>query len=145
MFDNTITLFNFHEPTNMWYPSIISNANLTELTQKNNTASGMRNGDTVEILINCNADKSIQTKDGLKGYTSPKEYNCCNEPDRFITFNPDKDFIYHGEWADSSPISDDNDFDSGFYQSVNADYDGVYKINSVAFLGLIPHFEIGGK
>lgn len=145
MFDKTITLFNFHEPTNAWYASVIENVNLIELTQKNNTATGTDNGDSVEIIINCNADKSIKTKDGVKGYTRPKEYKRCSNPCEFITFNPDKDFIYHGEWSNRGPIDDDSDFDSGFYQAVNTDYDEVYKINSAAFLGLIPHFEIGGK
>lgn len=145
MYDKTITLFNYHEDTALWYPSIIENAEVFKTTASSNTTTGTANADVVEILINCNSDKSIKTKAGVKGYLSPKAYQKCDAPEEYITFSPDKDFIYCDEWPDTEPVSDDECFDSGFYQKVNTEYDEVYKINSAASYGLIPHFEIGGS
>jgi hypothetical protein len=145
MYNDIITLFNYHEGTDKWYPLIIEGTDLTELRASSNTAMGTDNADTMELIINCTADKVIKTKSGDRCYTAPKEYANCERPQDCFTFTADKDFIYCGAWPDSEPIDDDVDFDSGFYQSVNNNYDGVYKINSVAFYGLLPHFEIGGR
>lgn len=144
MYDKTLTLFNYHEGTALWYPSVIEGTDFIEVTADSNSAAGNKNADTVEILINAAADKSITTKAGVKGYLSPKKYAMCENPGEYITFSPKKDFIYSGEWPSVAPVSDDEDFDSGFYQRVNAEHDGVYKINSAAFYSLLPHFEIGG-
>lgn len=145
LYDKIITLFNYHEQTALWYPSIINGVDLIEITADSNSAAGDKNADAVEILINCNADKRIMTVAGYKGYLAPNTYQKCDSPEDFITFSPKQDFIYCGEWPDVTPVSDDEDFDSGFYQRVNTDYDGIYKINSAVFYSLLPHFEIGGK
>jgi len=44
----------------------------------------------------------------------------------------------------NEPIAD-NEYESGLYNDMNSKYDGVYKITTSAFFGLIPHFEIGGR
>lgn len=143
IFQNTITLFNFHEATGLWYPSVIAGVDLIE--HKSNSASieGMNNRDTVNILIPCNTEKKITTSQGVKRYIGNKIYAKCNDPANYITFKPEKDFIYEGVWPDLSPI-DGEDFDSGLYNELNTNYDGVYMINAAAFYSLLPHFEIGG-
>ncbi|MCD8371793.1 MAG: hypothetical protein LUD27_00635 [Clostridia bacterium] len=144
MYDHTLTVFNYHAASDKWYLSVISGADLIAAEAKSNTANGINNTDAVNAIIHSTADKVIATTAGSKSYTRPKAYAACNNPAKMITFNPECDFIYDGEWADLTPISDD-DYDSGLYHSLNDKYDGVYLINSATFYSLLPHFEIGAR
>lgn len=144
MYQNTITLFNFHKKTGVWYPSVISGVDLIASKANNATKEGTVNGDTVEIIIHCNKEKAIKTSEGLKSYTGAKAYAVCDNPSNCITFTPECDFIYDGVWPDLSPVIDD-DSDSGLYHDMNEIKDGVYMITSAVFYSLLPHFEIGGR
>ena len=144
MYQSTVTIFNFHAVSGLWYPSVIHNVDLIASKSSAATAEGRNNADTVEVIVHCSADRSITTTEGLKSYTGPKKYAKCNNPTERITFTPEHDFIYDGEWPELVPISDDQ-YDSGLYHAMNDEYDGIYMINSAVFYGLIPHFEIGGR
>lgn len=144
MYQSTVTIFNFHAASGLWYPSVIHDVDLIASKSSAATAEGRNNADTVEVIVHCSADRSITTTEGLKSYTWPKEYAKCNNPTERITFTPEHDFIYDGEWPELVPISDDQ-YDSGLYHAMNDEYDGIYMINSAVFYGLIPHFEIGGR
>lgn len=146
MYNDTITLFNYHKKTGFWYPSVISGVDVKEIRNTSSTTMGTNNGDTVELLINCIPEKMIVCKNGAeKRYTKVKVYHKINNPENCITFDTEQDFFFVGEWDDLAPISDDDGFDSGIYQQLNDELDGVYKITSASFFSLIPHFEIGGK
>lgn len=56
MFRDTITIFNYHTQTGLWYPSVVSCACVSENGGTNAAKNGEQNGDTVEILLQCNAD-----------------------------------------------------------------------------------------
>lgn len=144
MYQNTITLFNFHAATGLWYPSVISGADLIASSANAEMKEGTGNKDAVEVIIHCTADKCILTSQGVKSYESAKNYAKCDNPSGCITFKPEKDFIYDGLWSDLSPMNGEN-YDSGLYNELNTSYDGVYMISSAAFYGLLPHFEIGGR
>ena len=144
MFQNTVTVFNYHEKTGLWYMSVIPGADLIALKSSNHSTEGTNSADTVDILINCSAEKVFSTLAGEKGYLPPKEYKKCGDPANNITFTPERDFIYAGEWQDLTPV-DDDEYDEGFYHALNEEYDGIYMISSAAFYGLLPHFEIGGR
>ena len=144
MYQNTITVFNFHEDSAAWYPSVIKGADLTETKSSGSTTTGKNNADTVDVIVHCSGDKQITTTAGAKSYTGPKEYAKCKNPAERITFKPECDFIYDGEWPDLTPISDEG-YDSGLYHAMNDAYDGVYMVTSAVFFGLLPHFEIGGR
>ena len=144
MFQSTITVFNYHKQTGLWYPSVISGADLIATKASTRATDGVNNADAVDILINCTAAKVITTSAGGKSYTGPKEYAGCADPASCITFTPEQDFIFDGAWADLTPI-DDEDYDEGLYHALNAAHDGIYMISSAAFYGLLPHFEIGGR
>ena len=146
MYNDTLTLFNYHKKTGFWYPSVISGVDVKEIHSSDLTTRGTNNGDAVEVLINCTTDKIVVCKDGAeKCYTKAKAYHKINNPESYITFDTEQDFFFVGEWDDLSPISDDDGFDSGIYQQLNDELDGVYKITSASYFSLIPHFEIGGK
>lgn len=144
MFNNTITLFNYHAKSGKWYPSMIAGVDFGSTKSSSHTTEGMNSADTVEILINCTAAKIITTSAGGKSYTGPKAYANCADPASCITFTPEQDFVFEGEWSSLDPI-DDEDYDDGLYHALNAEYDGIYMISSAAFYGLLPHFEIGGR
>lgn len=144
MYQNTITVFNYHKATDTWYPSIITGADLLPTKSSNHTADGMTNADAVDVIVHCTAEKVIATSSGDKSYTGPKEYARCADPGERITFTPECDFIYDGAWPDLAPITDD-EYDEGLYHALNEEHDGIYLISSAAFYGLLPHFEIGGR
>ena len=146
MYNDTITLFNWHEATERWYPTVFTRADVGEITSSNSTAQAGKTGnDTVSIIIHCDADKSFTATDGtVKSYLRAKEYALCNDPAAHITFKPERDFVYAGEWNDPQPVSDD-DYEAGFYHEMNDTHDDVYMISSAAFFSLLPHFEIGGR
>ena len=143
MHDQAVTLFNRHN--GKWYPTVIHGVTVVELTVTSTTeTAGRTNGDTVELSIKTTVAKAIETTVGLKPYIPPKAYAVCTDPGKCVTFKPEQDFVYIGEWPVVEPIPDD-DFESGFYHAINEEHDGVYMITSVSWLGLIPHFEIGGR
>ena len=145
MFAETVTLFNFHEPTGKWYLSVIKGVELQVDTSSGLSTPGKTDGnDAVTLLIQSKRDKTVTTANGPKTYLGPKAYAQCNDPEAHITFKPECDFFYEGVWPSTDPILDD-DYDSGLYDEVNKAHDGVYAVKSAAFLGLIPHFEIGGR
>jgi len=142
MHDRTITLFNFHN--GKWYPSVISGVTVVENVASSATEqAGKTSGDAVEVSIPTSHAKGIETSAGFKAYVSPKGYAVCPAPAHCLSFKPEQDFIYCGEWA-TAPIADD-EYESGLYHAMNEEYDGVYMITSAMWLGLIPHFEIGGR
>ncbi len=145
MYQNTITLFNFHEATGLWYPSVFTGVDLGVNNSSRSTKDGKNNGDAVSVIIHCTADKTFTTADGTeKSYTGAKAYAKCENPTACITFKPECDFIYEGVWPDSEPLREE-DYESGLYHALNDEHDGVYMISSAAFYGLLPHFEIGGR
>lgn len=139
-----ITVFNYHEKTGMWYPTIINNAHIVSASASSHGASGNTNADSVEIEIASSGTQEVNTPDGGKSYTPPKLYAASDLPEEYFTLTPESDFFFVGAWNDLTPVEDD-DYDEGFYHAVNDEHDGVYMISSAAYFSLIPHFEIGGR
>lgn len=145
MYQDTITLFNYHEATGMWYPTVFNGVDLGVNKASNSTKDGKNNNDAVTLIIHCTKDKVFTAVDGAeKSYTGAKMYAKCDNPTSCITFKPECDFIYEGVYPDLTPVKDE-DYESGYYHTVNEEHDGVYMISSAAFYSLLPHFEIGGR
>lgn len=140
MYDNTITVFNYHQKSGKWFPTVISKADFLVNKSSSSTSGGLDNADSVEIIVRCTPDRVINGKK----YVPPKQYAKCDTPQAFITFAPESDFIFDGEHHSAEPIVDD-DYDEGFYHAMNEEHDGVYIVTSAAFFSLLPHFEIGGR
>lgn len=145
MYNSTITLFNYHKSTDRWYPTVLTGVDLIGNKASTATREGTNNGDSVDIIIHCDKNRVVKTLQGAaKCYTEAKKYASCETPANCITFVPEQDFIFEGEWPDLSAV-DDCDYESGFYHEMNDSYDGVYLITSAVFYDLLPHFEIGGR
>ena len=144
MFNDIVTVFNYHERSKRWYPTVIFNAYIGQSTAGTKSNYSSKDIDDVMLIINCTSDQKIATSTGLKKYISPKEYSNTDHPESCVTFCPAVDFIINGEYSDLR-IFTDEDYESGFYHEMNEEFDNVHLINSAAFYKVIPHFEIGGN
>lgn len=145
LFQDVITIFNFHEKTGKWYPTVITNAHIIATKANTHGTNGVTNADTVSLQITSNVAQNVSTVDGsVKSYTPPREYATTDTPANYITFTPECDFFIVGKWDDLTPI-DDDEYDEGLYSALNAEQDRVYMVSSAVFYSLIPHFEIGGR
>ncbi len=144
MYTNVITLFNFCKASRLWYPTVLPNVDLIAVQGNSKVQHGITNNNTAEVIIHSTADKMIMTNSGLKRFVGTKEYMALTDPESYITFTPEKDFIIDGVYEYINPISDEN-FDSGLYHELNEAFDNVYLITSAVFYNLIPHFELGAK
>lgn len=150
MYQDTITLFNRKRGSSTtgdtWYPTVIRGVNLNidraailekyGAESKDNASLHIRytrkNG---EIRIVCDEETE-------KPWMSPKEWDKTIDS---ITFNPDGDFFWKGEWTEGI-VSDKDYSPDGFYGFMNREHDYVFTISSVGGpYSIIPHFEIMGK
>lgn len=147
MYRDTVTLFNYHESTGLWYPTVFSGVDFGVNTATNETTTGKTGSDAVTLLIHCTPDRQFIAADGKeKSYQAAKVYAKCSNPADCITFKTGCDFIYCGAWAwDGVESLTEEDYASGLYHEMNQKYDGVYRIYSAAFFDLLPHVEIGGR
>lgn len=140
MHDQTITLYNYHEPTKLWYTTVFEGVQLTATRAGNATMHGITDGDSVNIIIPAAADKTADTRQ----YIGPKAYAARDAPGEYFTFWPEHDFVVVGNCPLEQPVSED-DYDNGLYHEMNHGQDEVYMITSASFYGLIPHFEVEGR
>ena len=148
MFSDVITVFNHYKSRlgDMWYPTVVRNANLLIDKAAIVAKYGAESKDNAILNIH------YQTVDGQilidgKPYLTPKEWErqTNDKLAESITFTSgtDFDFFMLGEYPTTEPIADD-DYIDGFYNHVNDEYDYVFAITSVAKYTTIPHFEIMG-
>ncbi len=175
MYNDVITVFNFHEKTGAWYTTVFKNVNLLETTGETATRdSGRTNNDTVELIIRILPDKSAHTViyEPYLVITNEGDAYVDNRGVKLSYREPDTDEVrwYIGPKAyerlddprgyftfkaetdffvvgnySSEAPITDNDYDEGLYHAMNDAQDGVYMITSAAYFSLLPHFEIGGK
>ena len=142
MYDATLTLFNYHKATNLWYTTVIYGADVIETRGADSSTRGLQNTDAVEIIVHTNAQQAVLCDAGAKQYLGPKAYRACDTPESCFTFTPETDFVMVGDHGVLEPVEDDED--CGLYHRMNDAYDGVYLIHTATWYSLLPHFEIGG-
>lgn len=154
MYDKTVTIFNFYQSDTTgaatWYPHTLTNVDLNTDRGAIIKKYGADSSDNAQLHIrfsDSNGQKVITDKDGARlPWLPPKEWKHQTNDllDQTITFSPDTDFFWEGEWA-GGEVNDD-DYRGGFYQYMNKSKDHVFKITSVGGpYTVIPHFEILGK
>lgn len=145
MYQDTITLFNRYGSN--WYVTILNNVDLNADRACITAKYGESSKDNAKLHIKYIKNGEVIIV-GTKRYIEPKEYaNQTEEQAKdTLTFRSgdDFDFFALGAWDGDSVISDD-DFTDGFYNHINAAYDGVFAITSAGRYSLIPHFEILAK
>lgn len=154
MYDKTVTIFNFYQSDTTgaatWYPHTLTNVDLNTDRGAIIKKYGSDSSDNAQLHVrfsDSNGQKVITDKDDVKlPWLLPKEWKHQTNDllDQTITFSPDTDFFWEGEWA-GGEVNDD-DYRGGFYQYMNQSKDHVFKITSVGGpYTVIPHFEILGK
>lgn len=142
MYDTTLTLFNYHKATNLWYTTVFHGADVIATHGADSSVQGIQNKDAVDIIIRTNALQIAVTPTGAKQYLRPKEYAVCGTPENSFTFTPQTDFIVVGDCGVKEPLEEGED--CGLYHRMNDTHDEVYLIQTAAYYSLLPHFEIGG-
>ena len=173
MYSDTVTLFNFYSSSlgDMWYPTIIHNANLMIDKASIVAKYGAESKDNAILNIHYRDIKVENPEEGEalfhtfvkckknvnggsvfveKEWFSPKEWErqTNDKLSESITFSDgdDSDFFMLGDYGSTEPILDD-DYRNGFYEYMEKNYDYVFTITAVAKFSssTIPHFEIMGK
>ena len=141
MYHDTITLFNRkkNSDSDVWYPTIIENVNLNIDKAAILAKYGAESQDKVMLSIRYKTDGQDVIIAG-KPWMPPKMWDGTEDS---VTFNPDGDFFWKGEWTGG--IVADDGYTDGFYSYMNNTHDYVFAISSVAQYSIIPHFEIMGK
>jgi hypothetical protein len=154
MYSKIVTIFNYYESSTTgaatWYPHTLTNVDLNTDRGAIIKKYGADSSDNAQLHIrfsDSNGQKVITDKNGVKlPWMPPKEWKQQTNDllDQTITFSPDTDFFWEGEWA-GGEVNDD-DYRGGFYQYMNKSKDHVFKITSVGGpYTVIQHFEILGK
>lgn len=148
MYKETITLFNRYNDSmgnTMWFPRIISGANLMNDKSAIISKYGEVSKDKAVLNIAYKIESGLATIKS-KRYLSPKEWKrqTIDNLPQTITFasGNDFDFFMIGDYGSEEPIIDDT---GRFYSNIQSEYDYVYAITSVTQYTIIPHFEITGK
>lgn len=155
IYSKTITIFNYYESATTgdayWYPHVLSNVDLNTDRGAIIKKYGPDAADNAQLHIlygiNQSGQKVIADKDSNAiPWLLPKEWQKQTNDllSETLTFSPESDFFWEGEW--DKGIVNDDDYRGGFYQYMNQSKDNVFKITSVGGpYSLIPHFEILGK
>lgn len=147
MYHDTITLFNREKKTgsDIWYPTIIRNANLNIDKAAIRAKYGTESQDKAMLSIRYKNNEQDVLIAG-KPWKPPIEWEeQVNEllPET-MTFQSG-DIFMQGEWLDSYPI-EDAEYEEGFYDYLSKKLDYVFLITEVSGpYVLIPHFEIMGR
>lgn len=149
MYSDTVTIFNRYESRlgDMWYPTVLHGVNVMSDRAAIVQKYGEESQDNAVINVHYQMVDDKVFVDG-KEYLTPKAWDkqTNDKLPETITFTPGEkfDFVYMGAFFSEDPISDD-EYENGFYDYINSEFDGVFAITSVSKLNAIPHFEITGK
>lgn len=149
MYNDTITLFCRREDKRKsitWYPHILSGINLNIDAAAIAAKYGAESQDNVALNIRYTPSPDGKFI-GKCRWLPPKEWRRLTDVSGTLTFSGgnDFDFFMAGEWIDEQPVYDAEFGMDGFYDYMNATYDYVYAVTSVAEYSIIPHFEILAK
>lgn len=175
IYDDTVTLFNYHAKTGSWRTTVFEKTHLLDVKSRIATRdSGFTNNDSVELIIRTQTDRSAHTRIykphliltdegdtivdsyGFQlSYIEPDtdEVRAYVGPKSYANLDdPSGHFTFAAERDFfmvgnhySQEPIDDDDYDEGLYHAMNDANDGVYMVTTAAYFGLIPHFEIGGR
>lgn len=148
MYSDSVTVFNRYKGRLgiVWYPTVLHGVNLAVDRAAVVATMGEQSQDSAILNIKYSEQDGVITV-GNKPYLQPKAWadqvNDVLADSVTFTSGTDFDFFIEGDFG-GEPISDD-DYEYGFFDYMNTEYDNVFVITSVSKLKLIPHFEITGR
>lgn len=145
MYNDTVTLFNFHTTANgdVWYGKVLQNVDLITDHALLLSKYGENGQDNARLHVKYEKASESKIINGFE-YLDPKEWARAGRYEETVTFQPQKDFFVKGAWPEL--IVNDEDYKKGFFDAVNMLSDNCFMVSSVGGpYDLIPHFEILGK
>lgn len=135
MFGENITIFNYDENTDSYYPTVMEGVEVQNTLTVEQTQTGAKETNKVTIHIPYRED-----------YLKPNAWKKAEDKENFFTFNAKnrKDCVYCGAWESKESVEDEK-YTNGFYEYLCKNYDDVYLISTVSEYKTIPHWEVGGK
>ena len=147
MYNDTITIFNFHEDKKSgiagWYPTVLNHVEVQISKGYNITKSGNENANTLYVSIPLIGSNNDLFADGE--YIKPKAFKALSV--KFGTFTlAENDFIAIGDYRNEfKDYIDDGTYPGGLMQYMKSNYDDVYEIKTVDTFKTIRHIEVGGR
>lgn len=139
MFKNFITLFNYSETENIYYPTFITRVEFQPQYRANYTSESTQSDDVALLIINYKLDKDGKKIVCDKNYTTPMEWQSLSKEDKEKNFTfavNEYDFFIKGAFSKEKDVD---------YETFKNSHDEVFLVHSVRdFDGVLKHFEITG-
>ncbi len=135
MHSDVVTIYNYSKAEEVWYPTVVTNAELQTVVGSKDNAKGESSADSVKLFIPYK-DDSI----GGKIFVPPVQWGKAEDKCNTVTLKSD-DFFVVGEF---SIVENEADYTDGFYSHMRENTDYCFKITTVSRFKSIPHFEVGG-
>ena len=125
MFTNTITLFNYDEKEDIYYPTLIENVELQPKYKTKFNSSSAESKDTALLIVKYYIGTYGKTPYlSQKTYKTPKLWNKTPsaEKNNYFTFNTGRDFFIKGDYSSMSDVE---------YETFKNQNDEVFFIHDV--------------
>lgn len=139
MFNATVTLFNFDEPNDTYYPTLITSTELQPNYRAKFDYNRTEDTDTALLIVKyLISGGEKQTYGNTKSFRTPKLWTSLSETDKqkYFTFRSGRDFFAKGDFTAVTDID---------YEVFKDAHDGVFFIHEVKdFEDDLKHWEITG-
>ncbi|MCK9544314.1 MAG: hypothetical protein M0R03_20025 [Novosphingobium sp.] len=139
MFSSTVTVFNYDEPTDKFYPTLFTGVEFQPDYKINFTNNSTQDMDMSLLIIMYYIDgNNVLSYGNNKPYKPPKAWEnlktACKS--KYFTFQTGRDFFVLGDYTSSTNAD---------YELFKTEHDDVFFINSIKnFRDELKHFEIMG-
>lgn len=140
MFRNEVTLFNYSEIENKYYPTLFENVEIQPKYKTLFTPESVQDSDSVLLLVKFQKDgfgKFVFKENGSpKYFLSPKGFNTIENKSEYFTLQNSYDFFVKGDFSNETEV---------IYEDFKNSHDEVFLIHSVKdFEDDLKHWEIEG-
>ena len=142
MFRNAVTLFNYDEEENIYYPTLLESVELQPNYRTEFTDDGTRSKDLALLIVRYDKDSSgkfIFESSKIKYFTNPKLWNdfTTDNKSTYFTLKPGEyDFFIKGDYTSETDVN---------YEVFKNTYDEIFLIHGVKdFEDDLKHWEIEG-
>lgn len=139
MFNSTVTIFNFDEPNDKFYPTLITGVEFQPDYRSQFTSNTTQDMDMSLLIIMYYIDgNNVLVNGNNKPYRTPKAWENLTTANKskYFTFKTGRDFFVLGNYSTTANAD---------YETFKDQNDDVFFINSVKnFRDELKHFEIMG-